>query len=122
MKPNALTRDELLDALKPLGNYPVVWSGQTGLVKDAVGSVVVVHHGDTPLISLEPARVQSNVGDVPTTADVARAREDLRVVKNQFAKFFELYLAGEITKRDFAPIKTDYDAAIDRVIEVLNKF
>jgi len=45
MTPNALTRDELIQTLNTLGNYPVVWSGRTGLVKDAVGSAVVVHHG-----------------------------------------------------------------------------
>jgi len=78
--------------------------------------------GDTSLISLEPASAQSNVGNVPTTADVIRAREELRVAKNRFSGSFDLYLAGEITRLNFAPIKTDYDAAIGRVIEVLTKF
>ena len=124
VKSDGLTRNELVEAMQSLGNHHVIWSGRSGLTKDAVGDAVLTRglHGDTPLISLEPARTQSNVGDAPTTADVLKAREELRTVKSQFASAFESYSEGEITKRNFVHIKSEYDAAIDRVIEVLDMF
>ena len=121
MKPNALTRDELIEAMSPLGNRPVVWTG-TGLVKDAVGSVVLLHQGDTPLIGLQPAQTQSNVGDVLTTPTLTEVRESLRVAKNRFANSFDLYVSHEMTGRDFIAVKREYDAIISRAIDALSKF
>jgi hypothetical protein len=122
MTPNALTRDELIAKLQSLGNFPVVWSGRTGLLKDAVGDAVIVHPNGRQLISLEPASKQSNVGDVPTTPDVLRVRDELRAAKSRFVEHFDLFVAGHITRLQFDATKNDYDAVIGRVLEVLNKF
>lgn len=121
MRPNALTRDELIEAMNSLGNHPVVWLG-TGLVKDAVGAVVTVYQDDKPLIGLQPAKTPSNIGDVPTTSQVHEAREKLRVAKNRFANSYELHLAGEIIRTDFTLIKNEYDAMIDGVLDLLHRF
>jgi hypothetical protein len=95
--------------------------GTAGLVKDAVGGAILVHHDGKPLIGLQPAKT-SNIGDVPTTSEVHEAREKLRVAKNRFANSYELHLAGEIIKRDFTLIKNEYDAMIEGVLDLLNKF
>lgn len=122
MTPNALSRDELIEAMSPLGNRPVVWVGTAGVVKDAVGAVVLVHDGGTPLIGLKPANIQSNVGDVITTPQLTEARESLRVAKNRFATSFGLYVEGDMTKNDFIAVKREYDAVIGQVIDALSKF
>jgi len=122
MKPNALTRDELIEAMSRLGNNPVVWLGSTGLAKDAVGGVVTAYQDGKPLIGLQPAKTQSNIGDVPTTSQVHEAHEKLRLAKNRFANSYELHLAGEIIKTDFTLIKNEYDAMIDGVLDLLHKF
>jgi hypothetical protein len=121
MTPDGLTHDELIEAMNSLGNYPVVWLG-TGLVKDAVGGVVTVYQDGKPLIGLQLAKTQTNIGDVPTTSQVHEAREKLREAKNRFANSYELHLAGEIIKRDFTLIKNEYDAMIDGVLDLLHKF
>jgi hypothetical protein len=117
---NALTRDELIEAMQPLGNRPVVWSG-TASSKDAVGAVVLTHNNGVSLISLAPAMTQSNVGNVLTSTHISEAREALRVAKNRFAESFALFVDGHITKNDFVAIKRDYDFSISQVIDVLQR-
>jgi hypothetical protein len=121
MTPNALSRDELIEAMRPLGNHPVVWSGVAGLVKDAVGAAVLTRHGESTLISLQPAKTQSNVGNVLTTPHVLAAGENLRVAKNRFADSFDRYVEGYMTKLDFIAIKRDFDSVISQVIDTLSK-
>jgi hypothetical protein len=121
MRDDAITGDELIEQMKPFGNLPVVWLGPTGEVRDAVSHATLVH---TPkkLIGLKPATTQSNVGDVPTTPQVQKVRDDLRVAKNTFATEFSLYVDGERTKNQFEEVKRNYDTVIARCLDVLAKF
>lgn len=118
MKDNAITRDELLEQMKPLGNNPVVVLGPSGFAKNAIREARLVHN--PTVIGLVP--VTQSTGDV-TSSQIQEVREALRVAKNRFSITYHQFVQRDspISPQDFNLIKGEYDAVIDRAIELLGK-
>ena len=119
MKDNAITGDELIEQMKPLGNKPVVFLGSSGAVRNAIRQAVLV---DSRLIGLVAASTQTNVGDVLTTQQAIDQRDKLRLARQSFAQLFTSYIDDEtISKRDFRHYKNELDSVIDKTITLLDK-
>lgn len=117
MKNEPITRDELVEQMKKLGNRPVVFL-RAGQVKEAIREAVLVHN--PTVIGLMPAG-PSDIGI--TQSEIEGVREELRNAKNRFSSTYEEFVERDspIAPRQFNVVKAQYDAAIDRAIELLSK-